>query len=286
MVRVVSLLLVALAAASLDAPALRAANYSEFVNGDLSGNPALPTQWSLTPGSNTLVASSSAIDQDILRFDVPTGYVLSSIVVQFHESLSRVFTGIQTGTKWTAGVGFEIDPTNMLGWVDFPFSPEHSHQETDILAAIGEAPGSIGFAPPLASGSYTMLFQAPSAVVPFALQFNVTQIGSVLSADFNRDGVVNGADLAMWRQAFGVGAGGDANRDGRTDGADLVIWQQQSTQSAATAAVPEPASGVLAMLGLGAAVWRRERLARRCSAIARTHRKLALRSAPRSNTDD
>ncbi|WP_428308647.1 dockerin type I domain-containing protein [Lacipirellula sp.] len=276
MVRVVSLLLVALAV-SFGGPSLRAADYSEFVTGDLSGNPALPTLWSLTPGGNTLVASSSAVDQDLLRFDVPTGYVLSSIVVQFHESPSRVFTGIQTGTTWTAGVGFEIDPTNMLGWVDFPFNPEHSHQETDILAAIGEAPGSIGFAPPLASGSYTMLFQAPSSIVPFALQFNVTQVGGGLSADFNRDGFVNGADLAMWRQAFGAGAGADANQDGRTDGSDFVIWQRQNGQSGSISAIPEPASIMLAMLGIGAAACRRERLARRRSGIAGTHQGLAQR---------
>lgn len=258
MVRVVSLLLAALAAASLDAPALRAADYSEFVNGDLSGNPALPTQWSLTPGSNTLVASSSASDQDILRFDVPTGHVLSSIVVQFHEGVNRVFTGIQRGTTWTAGVGFEIDPTNMLGWIDFPFNPTHSHQEENILPAIAEAPGSLGFTPPLTSGAYTMLFQAPSSAVPFALQFNVTSVGGGLAADFNRDGVVNIADLTLWRQSFGAGAGADANKDGRSDGADFVIWQRQIGQSATISAVPEPAAALLAALAIGAgAAWRR-----------------------------
>ncbi len=258
MVRIVSLLLVALGAAFVNAPPLRSAEYSEFVNGDLSGNPALPTRWSLAPGTNTLVASSSVVDQDLLRFDVPTGYALSSIVVQFHEGVNRVFTGIQSGTTWTAGIGFEIDPTNMLGWVDFPFNPDHSHEETDILSAIGEAPGSIGFAPPLASGAYTMLFQAPSIVVPFALQFNVAQVGGGLAADFNRDSLVNGVDLTTWRQAFGAGAGADANNDGRSDGADFVIWQRQSGQSGAISTVPEPASAMLAILALGAAaVWRR-----------------------------
>ncbi len=260
MVRVVSVLLVALGAASIGAPPLRSAEYSEFVTGDLSGDPALPTRWSLAPGSNTLVASSSVVDQDLLRIDVPTGYALSSIVVQFHESVNRVFTGIQSGTTWTAGIGFEIDPTSMLGWVDFPFNPDHSHEETDILSAIGEAPGSIGFAPPLASGAYTMLFQAPSTEVPFALQFNVTQAGGGMAADFNRDSVVNGADLTTWRQAFGAGTGADANNDGRSDGSDFVIWQRQRGQSGAISTVPEPASAMLAMLALGAAAVRRRGL--------------------------
>jgi hypothetical protein len=260
MVRVVSFLCVAIGTAAFGAPTLRAAEYSEFVNDELSGDPALPTQWSLTPGSNTLVASSSSADQDLLRFDVPTGYVLSSIVVQFHEGVNRVFTGIQSGATWTAGVGFEIDPTNMLGWVDFPFNPEHSHQEENILPAIAEAPGSLGFTPPLASGVYTMLFQTQNTAVPFALGFNVTRVGAGLAADFNRDGVVNTADLATWRQSFGAGVGADANNDGRSDGADFVIWQRQNGQSGSISAIPEPASVLLAALAIGAVAACRRRL--------------------------
>jgi hypothetical protein len=59
--------------------------------------------------------------------------------------------------------------------------------------------------------------------------------------DFNRDSVVDGADLAIWSAAFGVDARGDANADGYSDGADFLIWQQQlSSLSALSDAVPEP----------------------------------------------
>ena len=47
------------------------------------------------------------------------------------------------------------------------------------------------------------------------------------SADFNRDGTVDKADLHQWVDALGVDASGDANADGVSDGADFLIWQQQ-----------------------------------------------------------
>jgi hypothetical protein len=75
------------------------------------------------------------------------------------------------------------------------------------------------------------------------------------SADFNKDGMVNGVDLAAWKTAFGTNAAGDADGDGDSDGNDFLLWQQQYTGPngvAAAGAVPEPGSVVLA--GLAATV--------------------------------
>lgn len=75
--------------------------------------------------------------------------------------------------------------------------------------------------------------------------------GGGLAADFNDDGFVNGADLTLWKGAFGSTAVGDANGDGVSNGADFLVWQREYTGPGAVpavGAVPEPAS--LALLGV------------------------------------
>ena len=57
-------------------------------------------------------------------------------------------------------------------------------------------------------------------------------IGVLSTADFNRDGQVDGTDLAVWSANFDTTSDkgvdhGDANFDGVTDGADFLAWQRQ-----------------------------------------------------------
>jgi autotransporter-associated beta strand protein len=84
----------------------------------------------------------------------------------------------------------------------------------------------------------------------------VLKVASLLAADFNADGRVDGADLGLWKIGYGTSSGatksqGDANGDGQVDGADLLVWQQQlqSAGEAGTAsAVPEPDNRMLALV--------------------------------------
>ncbi len=78
-----------------------------------------------------------------------------------------------------------------------------------------------------------------------------------LPGDFNEDGFVDGDDLTAWESGYGVPSGaspmdGDADGDFDVDGNDFLIWQQQfgmtNNLSAATTAVPEPSSFMLALL--------------------------------------
>ena len=67
------------------------------------------------------------------------------------------------------------------------------------------------------------------------------------SGDFNYDGVVNVADLGLWKQSVGINRVGDGNSDGVTDGADFLLWQRQSAATVSMA-IPEPAASVLIMV--------------------------------------
>jgi hypothetical protein len=86
-------------------------------------------------------------------------------------------------------------------------------------------------------------------------------------ADFNEDTFVNGADLTLWKAAYGVSDGADADGDFDTDGADFLVWQRNfgaTTAGVATlATVPEPAAALLTLFGAAtvAGVSRRRRTA-------------------------
>lgn len=74
------------------------------------------------------------------------------------------------------------------------------------------------------------------------------QDADFLGADFNFDGQVDGADLAIWQAAYGQHSAGDANLDGTTDGRDLLVWMRQYSEvmsQASSTTIPEPTSGCL-----------------------------------------
>jgi hypothetical protein len=106
-------------------------------------------------------------------------------------------------------------------------------------------------------------------------------------ADFTQDDAVDNADLATWSSRYGLKATaldslaqGDANEDGVSDGADFLEWQRQAGEvapalasldamvdaalatlavngTASLAAVPEPGSLGLLVIGIGCIVLRR-----------------------------
>ncbi len=73
--------------------------------------------------------------------------------------------------------------------------------------------------------------------------YSPSTTATFLGADFNEDGYVDGTDLAMWQNAFGVSNLGDSDGDGDSDGVDFLTWQRQFTGPPAhvlQVAVPEP----------------------------------------------
>jgi hypothetical protein len=81
--------------------------------------------------------------------------------------------------------------------------------------------------------------------------------GPLLAADFTGDGLVDGSDLAAWRDAFGPAVAGDADGDQDSDGADFLIWQRQLNGGGGAAPVPEPAAWLLGIMGAAMACIRR-----------------------------
>jgi hypothetical protein len=70
-------------------------------------------------------------------------------------------------------------------------------------------------------------------------------------ADFDNNGVVNGADLTLWQSSFGTDDHADADGDGDADGADFLAWQRAfhgSNAAHMSATVPEPNCATLILL--------------------------------------
>ncbi|HYO23569.1 MAG TPA: hypothetical protein VEQ85_01330, partial [Lacipirellulaceae bacterium] len=126
-----------------------------------------------------------------------------------------------------------------------------------ILNNVPMAPGTYGA--PGSGASFTSTFFSGTG------QLQVTTLGvAPVAGDFDGNGTVQAADLAVLQQSFGYSRGGDLDQDGDTDGNDFVLWQRLgvSPTLAAGGAVPEPAAGLLAALVLPAlAAARRRRLA-------------------------
>lgn len=101
-----------------------------------------------------------------------------------------------------------------------------------------------------------------------------TNFSASLLPDYNRNGVVDAADYVLWRNtqgATGAGLPADGNGDGTVNQADYNLWRASfgalagsaSAAGLSTSVVPEPASGLLFVLGavLVAGRWLRTRTA-------------------------
>jgi hypothetical protein len=76
----------------------------------------------------------------------------------------------------------------------------------------------------------------------------VSDLAGYYMADFDRDGDVDGDDLADWQSAHGINDSADADGDGDSDGRDFLIWQRQfgsGVGAAEAVVVPEPATAIL-----------------------------------------
>jgi len=158
--------------------------HDESLHGDLSDDRFTPTAYILSPGANSLLATSSQGDREFVALTIPAGFTLSAIIQVSYVGADEVaFAAVQAGAQMT------VDPDafsaeGLLGWTHFgPFAfPDGS----DILLAMGEGFGADGFTPPLPAGTYTFwLQQAGPSLTNYQLDFIVVPApgaGALLAA--------------------------------------------------------------------------------------------------------
>jgi hypothetical protein len=153
------LLMTVLGASLLSASAL-AAGYSEKKLGDLSDDGLAPTAVKLKSGPNVIAGkygtANGVTDRDYFTVKIMDGQTLDSIILEPETLIGGdvSFIGVQAGKKVTVPpVGGTAE--DLLGWTHYGTSDEG----TDILPAMGEGFGAIGFTPPLGAGTYSFWVQ-------------------------------------------------------------------------------------------------------------------------------
>ncbi|MBS1715461.1 MAG: PEP-CTERM sorting domain-containing protein [Armatimonadetes bacterium] len=166
-------LLSALAIAVFAASAHAVTIWDESVDGDLSGDRSLPTDLTFTVGTNTLIATSVQGDREYVHFHLPTGAVLSELWLTSWVGNDQIgFIAVQEGSVFTEPPT-NTDVSKLLGYSHM--GPGAGNLGQDILPAIGQGPGSIGFVPPLTGSDYTFWIQQTGAnAVTYSLDYVVT----------------------------------------------------------------------------------------------------------------
>jgi hypothetical protein len=136
------------------------------------------------------------------------------------------------------------------------------------------ANGGGGGGPPGTVGQSAVLHLVEQDIY-LDIQFTAWGVGSVSggsfayhraamtpSADFDRDGDVDGRDFLTWQRNYGLAevlqSEGDADFDGVVTADDLAVWQDSyAAPLTAITAVPEPAGALLAVLAMASFSWHR-----------------------------
>jgi PEP-CTERM motif len=173
------------------APA-KATIYKEAVSGDLSNDKAAPTALTLTPGFNSVIGTVAGFPQfggtdpqDWVSFTIPTGFVMISYVnARYNSSDDQGFTGFQFGSSFSgdpfvAGsyAGYAHYGTEATNPDGTPPSSTVGVNLLPLMANSSFAPGTTGFTPPLAAGTYTFLIQQGNDVTTsYQFDMNVRSV--------------------------------------------------------------------------------------------------------------
>lgn len=158
-VRLAPVLVLALGLSS----AVHAADYDEFVDGDLSGDPANPTPLAIDAGSNSIRGgvTDNPLDRDIVTLNVPAGLEITAIELTDFQLITASFDG---GMLVALEPGSQITDFNssaaLRGFVIAGVAPG-TEVGDDLLDDLGGAP--------LDAGAWTLWFQNTGSVTEYQL---------------------------------------------------------------------------------------------------------------------
>jgi hypothetical protein len=274
---------------------------SNNLSGSMNGTLDLGTSGNF-PGAGTFTISSGTIIPDgnySLRLGFPPFLGVNIVASGLAASVSTLEPPGTITRATASGVVYNLNASELLvslnqGTIVVSGS---TNETTDLSEepVDGSAPegalGSLTFTTVGTSGMYTRVnalltlpidietttdLEGGNGEVAATGTLNATSSFYValsgIPGDFQLDGDVDDADLAIWRNGFGIASGattsnGDANSDGQVSGADFLIWQRnrgiQPPETAnRPATAPEPATLGACLLALAAvAVTRRHSLA-------------------------
>jgi hypothetical protein len=200
------------------------------------------------PTQADFVSIANSADTDFYSFSVSAASLLSATLTPLGGVFSQ---GAQGGTESS----FDANARNDLalailgadGSTILGLSNNTGAGGIESLANLALQPGSEYFARITGSTANVQLYELSLTPAPLAP-----------TGDFDKNGVVDGADFLLWQRELGASGAtlaADANHDGTVTAADLALWQAhfgETTAGAATTAhqVPEPES-----LAIGATVF-------------------------------
>ncbi len=206
-------------------------------------------------------------------FRARTGVVLPSGGGDFGLAINADGSRMNEGATWPTDLSFDTTYRTVISWdaasgesklwldpVD-----ESSDSISDVKSSVGTLIEAFALRQ---SNDYvgTQLIDNLVVATTFAEALAGTGTG-VVGGDYNGDGIVDAADYTVWRNNFGnagapgiPGDGDNGTLTGTPDGIvntdDYAYWKSRfgaisGAGSVAAAAVPEPASVLLAVLGWG-----------------------------------
>jgi hypothetical protein len=193
--------------------------------------------------TNTIASTTGIATGDPITFS------FDSLPLTFGDDYAAIFV--------TEGAGGALSPvlvaTMLADYVEDPpgsgmYRPESHYGDPDV----DYFKSASNFINANSFGRFLASFNAPYADANFVASFDLP--AAAIPGDYNNSGVVDGADLTVWKMQFG-GTGtfaADGDADGDVDGTDFLIWQQHLGESAAGlaagAALPEPGAWALSVL--------------------------------------